>query len=143
MGYCVTIEIDNIVIPSDKVAEALKSINKLHEPQNLNRYASGGSSKGERWYSFTNLGNPPFEDLVEAFDGWRYEAEQLENGDVILTEFNGEKLGDDVYLYQVIAPYVAGKGKISISGEDGGKWSYDFADGEMTSTDRFKKLELL
>ena len=138
MGYCITV-IANIVIKKDCIAEALEAINALHEPSLMEKQAGGGCSDGRKWYSWVN--NPPeggFTDIVEAIDAWRYDAEPINNpygyqevGDISIEHFNGEKWGDDEYLWKAIAPFVRNGSDVSYVGEDGEQWRFEFEDGKV------------
>lgn len=134
MGYCVRIEITDIRILAEKVAECLAAINAMHDPATMRDKAGGGSTDGSVWYSFTR--NPPesgFRSLVNAFEAWRYDAfVDEDDGSVVIDCFDGEKWGDDEQLFQTIAPFVEGEGLILVRGEDGAQWRYTFNNGEMT-----------
>ena len=132
MGYWVSIELNTVHVPAEKVTECLAAINAMHEAKTLKMNAGGGSSTGDSWYSWVD--NPPeggFKTLVEAFGAWRYEARIDEKcGCVIVQDFTGSKWGDDEQLYAVIAPFVK-EGLIECRGEDGALWRYALADGEL------------
>jgi len=136
MGYCVSIEITNVRISADKVAECLAAINAMHEASTLKGNAGGGSTVGDYWYSWVQ--NPPeggFKSLTAAFDAWRYVALVNEvDGDVRLDFFQGEKWGDDEQLFEIIAPFI-NEGLIEVRGEDGARWRYEFEDGSMSRQD--------
>jgi len=123
MGYCISMEIDSVIIPADKVAGCLAAINKMFGPE----------TPEHRSYSWVS---PPkgsgFKTLQEAFDSWRYETEVNKEGDITLMYFIGEKLGDDECLFSVIAPFVKASSRdvtIEILGEDGERWRFVFAAG--------------
>lgn len=133
MGYCVSMDLVGVVIPKKHVKECREAINAMHDPETLRANAGGGSSTGERWYSWVR--NPPkggFKSLVDAFVAWRYSAYVDEDtGDVVVEYFNGEKWGDDEQLYSVIAPFVKTCGEIRCRGEDGAHWRFVFDNGDV------------
>jgi len=132
MGYYVSITIDNIIIPADKVQECLDAINALFQPETMKKYAGGGSfSNNVRAYHYSWVNTPEsgaFDDLIAAFDEWRYEAQLLDDGSVEVVYFTGEKLGDDEILYKTIAPFIT-DGTISLLGEDHDHWRFLFNNG--------------
>jgi len=119
MGYYVQIEIDNVVIPADKVEYCLKAINKLQEKDRSWSWVE----KGER------------ENLQEAFSAWRYSSNFDLEGNLTLEYFEGEKLGDDEILFNTIAPFIRDndpKPMISCVGEEHERWRYIFDNGTIT-----------
>ena len=66
--------------------------------------------------------------IVEYLNEWRWCIE-IEDGNIIDIEFDGEKLGDDEELFKVLAPFVESGSYIEISGEDGDLWRWVFKDG--------------
>ena len=92
----------------------------------------GGYSGGgivERWFSWVNMNElANAETLVEAFDAWRYVFTENEDG-VSLDYFNGEKLGDDDFLWGTMAPFIQDGGYITVIGEDDSFWRWKFNNG--------------
>jgi len=142
MGYCVSIEMDDVVIPADKVQACLAAINEMHTDENLIKHGGSGASgagitkdtpvRKKRWYSWVN--NPDgegFKTLLDAIGSWRYQAEQKDNGDIEILYFNGGKWGDDEQFYTVIAPFVMDNAFIECRGEDNAMWRYEFENGKM------------
>jgi len=115
MGYSFSATCE-VVIPADKVQDCLAAINLLFKKQSR--------------YSWVEAPKEEHTDLVAALDNWRYEAHVQENGDVEISYFQGEKLGDDKVLFQAIAPFA--DGVIYCVGEHGeDHWKWAFADGEL------------
>jgi len=124
MSYCVTILINNVVIPKEKIADCLKAINELHTPENLRKNkASGGDGKDLRYAWVDNpreLGfSNGFPTLTEAINAWNYEVFHNEDGSIALECYDGKKWGDDEVLYKTIAPFVRDGGEIEVIGESG------------------------
>lgn len=127
MGYYVDMRCDDVIIPKKNIAKALKAINGMFTPERLKREARGGSSTGEKWYSWVK--NPPeggFPDLATALSAWSFETSVLDSGDLALDYFSGEKLGQEDLMLQEIAPYVDEGGFIECRGEDNAIWRWYF-----------------
>lgn len=136
MGYCVSMQLNNVVISAEKAQECLLALNTIHESPTLEANASGGSYAGgkktEVFYAWVD--NPPatgFPNLVAAFGAWRYDAAELDDGNIQIEYFNGEKWGDDEFLFRTIAPYVVPGASIEVRGDDDCVWRYRFHDGRV------------
>jgi hypothetical protein len=138
MGYCVTMEISNLVIRKEVIDEALKAINDLFKPATLKKQASGGSYSGGKqthWsYSWVTYPEGGFKALEEALQGWRYASHINDNGDLEIDMFEGEKLGDDQYLWKALAKYLT-DGAIYCRGEDGALWCWEIKHGKFKELD--------
>jgi hypothetical protein len=124
MGYYIEMDITNLLIKQANIKPCLAAINALFPVSENSRYH----------YAWVN--NPPtgsFNTLTEALDEWRYKTEE-NNDDIAVTNFTGEKLGDDEILYKAIAPFIESSAKIVITGEDDCKWEYIFTNGTYTKT---------
>jgi len=142
MGYCIDVEIHDLVIPADKVDDCLAAINGMFTDEKLLSNAGGGAGgpnitaatpvKEKLWYSWVqNPDDDGFDDIQDAFDAWRYDAIVKDDDTVVIQYFTGEKLGDDEQLFNVIAPFVKSGAEIYMHGEDGENWRYVFANGEV------------
>lgn len=136
MGYCVDMTINNLFIPLEKVNDALKAINALHNLQTMKDNQCGGGTfqggKQTNW-SYSWVDNPPtggFKSLEEALDAWRYTASN-QDGNCVVEYFNGEKLGDDTTIWEALAPFVNPKAEIACRGEDGALWKWVFNNGKF------------
>ncbi len=92
MGYCVRMKLD-VVIPKNKVEDCLKAINKLQTEEYAN--------------------------IKDAFEAWRYITSTDSRENVTITFFDGEKWGNDEFLFEAIAPFVWEDSTIHCYGEDG------------------------
>lgn len=112
MGYCMD-QLDSVFrIRKRKQAKALKAIRRLNAREN--KYAWGDII-------------PPANTLVDALNYWRWETEtDPANGDIVSIMFTGEKAGDDLALFQAIAPYVEAGSFIGMIGEDTCMWRWYF-----------------
>ena len=64
--------------------------------------------------------------LLEVFDEIRYSLKTDINGDYELDEFIGEKLGDDLEIFNSIAMYIEPDSFIEFEGEDGDVFRFLF-----------------
>lgn len=82
-----------------------------------------------------------YDNLHDMMEEWRWELEYDDDGNVDAIQFTGEKIGDDLLLFQAIAPFVEAGSYIEMRGEDGSKWKWTF-DGmtckEMLATDTYE-----
>ena len=129
MGYYINVVNHDVLIPNDKKVAALDAIKAM--ATSTNKMGGGGYTGGEvveRWFSWvdmTQLANA--DTLVEAFDAWRYIFTETDEG-VRLEYFNGEKLGDDAFLWETMSPFI-NDGSIEVHGEEGEFWRWKFKDG--------------
>jgi len=131
MGYCIDVVDHYILIPTEQKAAALEAIKAMAVHDNKmggGRYSGGDTP--ERWFSWvdmTQLANA--NTLKEAFDAWRYAFSENDDG-VFLDWFEGEKLGDDDFLWNTMAPFIKDGGFIEVHGEDNFYWRWKFNDGK-------------
>jgi hypothetical protein len=119
MGYRVSIEIGQVVIPKGKIKKCLAALNKLFTTDARFAWVDMPPERG-------------FKSLADVFHAWRYSGttDEAGTGDFTLDYFDGEKWGDDEELYTAIAPFVKSGATIEVRGEDGERWRYLFEDGE-------------
>ena len=136
MGYCVDMRVA-IKIPKENIAQCLAAINAIHASEAVMKKngAHSGSWAGGKCVNLTYawVDNPPkggWKDLDVAFREWRYETDVDDNGNLTVTAFCGEKLGDDIVLFNAIGPYVTKDSFVECHGEDDCHWKYIFTDGE-------------
>lgn len=133
MGYRVDMRLD-VVIPVNKVADALKTINALFGPEKLSGVDYKCVFFQDGLPQFWGVDNPNgtggFQTLIKALEAWRYEANQT-SGDVLIEEFTGEKYGDDKTLFTALAPFIQDGSFITFRGEDDKHWKWVFKDGVM------------
>ena len=137
MGYCVTINLVEVLfLTKEDQDNALRAINALHEPEQLREFARGGEypRTAKSVYSYAWVNNPPeggFATLKKALREWRYDAEDFGSGSIKVTEFTGEKMGQDEVLWNAVAPFVMEHAFIEFAGEDGMLWGYFFENGKL------------
>lgn len=133
MGYCMDQRECKFRIKAENKQLALTAIQNLATQTSK---MSGGSWHGGqqvvKWFGWVNTSdfvNAP--DLKTAMTAWRWEIDEDENGNVVDIWFTGEKLGDDVVLFEAIAPFVEHGSFIEMGGEDGAIWRWVFKDGKV------------
>ena len=136
MGYYINVIDHDVLIPNDQKATALDAIKAM--ATSTNKMGGGGYTGGEvveRWFSWVDMHQlADAHTLVDAFDAWRYIFTETDDG-VRLEYFNGEKLGDDAFLWETMAPFI-NDGFIQVHGEEGEFWRWKFHDGQ------FQEVEL-
>ena len=78
-----------------------------------------------RWVS----GISECETIEEIFDEIRYPLCQNSEGDYEIDDFSGEKLGDDLKIFNSFAKYIEDGQYIEMCGEDGNQWRWRFKNG--------------
>lgn len=121
MSYTVRMSFCEVQIPAAKCEFALEAIKKMHE---------GGASLS--WVDGPSVLKA--KTLIEAFSEWRYEADlDDDTGDIVVSEFTGEKLGDDEHLWDALGPFVKDGAMIECWGEDDEHWRWNFDKGSCES----------
>jgi len=122
-------------IPKDRFNDALAAVKDLAKPKALEKASGGCWSNGEKteshysWVNTNALANAGT--LKEAVDACRWHIEIDQEGDCYNIYFDGEKIGDDMILFEALAPFVESGGFIEMSGEDGALWRWCFEDGKL------------
>lgn len=113
MGYCIDLTEYDFKIKkenADKVLKVLQVYMKTHERP--------------MWVTPKNVIEA--NNIQDAFEEIRYSLITDENGDYILNDFYGEKLGDDKDILNSIAQYVVPDSFIEFEGEDGDDLRLEF-----------------
>jgi len=116
MGYCMSHVGGKFFIANKDKINALKAIKELAKKQD-----------GFRWVDNSEFAES--KTIEEALGAWRWDTDVNNDGDITSLSFTGEKMGDDITLFEAIAPYVKRDSIIEMSGEDGMRWAWYF-DGE-------------
>jgi len=117
MGYCIESNEIRFVIKKENanfVLKALKDFVKTKEKL--------------MWVDIDTILD--CETIEEAFEEIRYPLVENTNGDYKIDYFSGEKLGDDLEIFNSIAPYVEEDSYIEMSGEDDNLWRWVFKNGK-------------
>lgn len=125
MGYCMDQHGSKFCIKEQNIAKAMKAIKALH---------GKGDSSDEGRFAWVDEDFDTKKTLSEILECWRWQIKSP-SMDVEGIEFIGEKLGDDLILFEAIAPYVKKGSYIEMAGEDGARWKWVF-DGKTCSEKR-------
>jgi hypothetical protein len=117
-----------------KAANKEPALNAIKQLATQKNKMSGGSWSGGKELSrnFSWVATEDFVDaktLVEAFEAWRWSAEENKEGDICRLTFEGQKLGDDPVLLGAIAEFVEDGSYLEMIGEDGSLWRWAFEKG--------------
>lgn len=122
MGYCINGG-GTITLREGADEECLAALRKMDERDDKK---SGGGG-GELWFAFANgMEFSNVATIEDVFEIFRIEAKR--EGQTFNLTFAGEKMGDEEFLAETIAPFVA-EGKVEWYGEDGEHWAWQFSDG--------------
>jgi hypothetical protein len=131
MGYSMQLVQSKFCIKKENKDKALEAIRALaSDPTKMSGY---GYSGGQQTRHFSWVTTDEFylaKTLEVALVAWRWKAQTDDaTQDVVDLEFHGEKLGDDSYLWDAIAPFVESGSYLQMAGEDGNSWRWCFKDG--------------
>ena len=134
MGYCIKLEEGQIKLSKENMKKALKELSKHSFIWCDDFYYENIVFEHESKSCWEETDEEEIT-VEEVWDGLRYEVE-YKNCYWIINEFNGEKLGDDEYIFNLIAPYCE-DGYLQYLGEDGERWRYVITDRKCET----KKLD--
>ena len=130
MGYYVHIDDSDWVIEEN--AQALATIREM--PKKYHGIKRGGSSNGERWFSWMNDQDIENAESVESvFNALGFETEKVDNS-FRLTGYDSKTGQEDLFL-AVMAPFTKDGSYIEWCGEDNALWRYEVSDGRMYTFD--------
>lgn len=137
MGYYMDQRESVFTMKSANKEPALHAIKQLADQKSQ---MGGGSWSGGKelsrhfsWVTTEDFVNA--KNIVEAFDAWRWTAEENKEGDIVGLTFKGQKLGNDEVLLRAIAGFVEDGSYIEMIGEDGSVWRWIFQNGTLASRD--------
>jgi hypothetical protein len=108
--------------------EALATIREM--PTKYHAIKRGGSSNGEKWFSWMNDTEIETTDTVEnVFNQLGFETDKVDGG-FQLTAYNSKTGQEDLFL-AVMAPFTKDGSYVEWRGEDGALWRYEIRDGRM------------
>lgn len=113
MGYCMQQGDTRFRISHTKMSAALGALNRL---------AASGQTYSWVYSAVLAKAQSVKEHLAE----WRWNVHQDVVGNITGLSFSGEKLGDDLILFQALAPVVDAGSFIVMHGEDGDCWRWYF-----------------
>lgn len=126
MGYCIYYEEGSIKIKKENMKELLQSLSDYFSYGEKLRWVNG--------FKIEDLNNAEDEEereniFNEIWDDLRYEVKE-EDDYYIITNFLGEKYGDDDILFKLIAPYCE-DGYLQFCGDEGEHFRFVIKDGEF------------
>ena len=144
MGYCMNQREASFKIKKENVEPCLKSLKKL--AAQAGKKGSGGTyanilinrANGKHTLNFSWVDTERFAEvktLKDAIGEWQWDIEMQKDGSVDGIYFSGDKSGDDIQLFEAIAPYVESGSYIEMSGEDGTIWRWKFEEGKCTENE--------
>ncbi|MFZ9728338.1 MAG: hypothetical protein ACO3CD_04935 [Candidatus Nanopelagicaceae bacterium] len=112
--------------------EALATIREM--PVKYHAIKRGGSSNGEKWFSWMNDTEIETTDTVEnVFNQLGFETDKVDGG-FKLTAYNSKTGQEDLFL-AVMAPFTKDGSYIEWRGEDGELWKFEIHGGRMFRTE--------
>lgn len=127
MGYCMRQLKQQFFLPKENVQNAYEAVKTLHGKESI----EDSSGYHFSWVSHDFYKLPNFEEIMKE---WRWKPTFDEQGNVTKLTFTGEKFGDDIKLFNTIAPFVQTNSFIEMRGEDGAQWTWTFQDNHVSET---------
>lgn len=114
-----------------EITESPESLATVREmPTKYHAIKRGGSSNGEKWFSWMNDTDIENAETVEkVFNQLGFDTETVDGG-FKLTGYNSKTGQEDLFL-AVMAPFTKNGSYIEWRGEDGALWAYHIKDGRM------------
>lgn len=130
MGYYI-----DLTSSSWEIAESAESLATVREmPKKYHAIKRGGSSNGDKWFSWMNDIEIETAESVEAvFNALGFETTKTEGG-FTLNSYNSKTGQEDLFL-AVMAPFTKDGSDIEWRGEDGALWKFEVRGGRMFRTD--------
>lgn len=118
-----------------EITESPESLATVREmPVKYHAIKRGGSSNGEKWFSWMNDTDIETAETVETvFNQLGFETEKVDGG-FRLTAYNSKTGQEDLFL-AVMAPFTKNGSYIEWRGEDGAQWKHEVRDGRMFISD--------
>lgn len=119
MGYHMFLLHSDIFISQEKHDSALATI----------KSAMAAEGKREEFAFVSKQSCLLVETFVDVMRIWRWLPECDDDGNIVSLDFLGEKLGNEDFLFGVIAPFVKDGSNVQMAGEDGRVWQWLFHSG--------------
>jgi hypothetical protein len=129
MGYYVTTEDINIIVPKDLLEPAYKAVLAMNEDDNLKRGGSYGSER-KFWFSWMPEDLSTLADLKAVIENLGFDTNYNEAGDLVLGHYDSKTGQEDLFL-DAIAPFVQEMSYAIWKGEDNSYYKWEFNDGKM------------
>lgn len=138
MGYYVEIIESDAFIPADRIEEACRGMEPMMQPDHVAKHGQGGSwsngGRSEVWYSWVNtqecIDLLAKNDLAGFLEHWGFETYTGADGDIHLDHYN-RKTGQEEYMLQNLAPFIAPNTYMKWRGEENEMWAFIFEDGKL------------
>jgi hypothetical protein len=117
MGYGMSQDEAKFTIGKDKRSAALKKLKALVKTTKLMWVTAEDILKAKT--------------LANAMEELRWPIEEDEDGNVVSIDFQGEKAGDEMKFFGVLAEFVDTGCFIEMHGEDGSRWRWVFSNGKV------------
>lgn len=132
MGYYVHTAEVNFRIKKANLDKAYQAVCEINKHNDLK---GGGSSTGEKWFSWMMADYPAHcKDIFEVLHQLGFEvvvSEDPENkGDIMWLSYDS-KTGDEKVFFTALAPFIEDGSFINWVGEDHDLWQWMFKDGKM------------
>lgn len=126
MGYYI-----DLVDAEWEITESPESLATIREmPTKYHAIKRGGSSNGEKWFSWMNDTDIETAETVESvFNQLGFETETVDGG-FKLVAYNSKTGQEDLFL-AVMAPFTKDGSYIEWRGEDGALWKFEIHNGRM------------
>ena len=126
MGYYVRIE--SVDWEIKETPEALATIREM--PKKFHHLKRGGSSSGEKWFSWMNDTEIETTETVQnVFNQLGFETQKTDDGFQLLGY--DSKTGQEDLFLAVMAPYTVSGSSIEWVGEDNALWRHHISEGKM------------
>ena len=130
MGYYVTTEDINIIVPKDLLEPAYKAVLAMNEDDNLKRGGGGMGTERKFWFSWMPEDLSTLTDLKDVMENLGFDTNYNEAGDLVLGHYDSKTGQEDLFL-DAIAPFVQEMSYAIWKGEDNSFYKWEFNDGKM------------
>jgi len=121
MGYCINLIDADFFISGQNKGKALEAIKKM-----------AGSVSHLAWVNNNEvLESETLENAMDCFRWPLVPDDDLDLGDIVNINFEGEKSGSEDELFACLAPFVRHGSWIEVHGEDGASWRHYFMNGKL------------
>jgi hypothetical protein len=117
MGYCAQLVESKFFIKRDNLEHVFRSIQA---------YAQRAIASGEHIYWVTPRTLLAADTVEAQFRHWGWPVKRDFNGNVAGIGFEHEKIGEEMKLFELIAPFVEKGSYLDMAGEDGANWRWSF-----------------
>lgn len=134
MGYCIDLIGGNAVLPAANQEEAMARLVQLDKTGHKSGGSWGGGQPEQKWFSWVdqNWIAKANGSVQAALEEWRFYFEPNEQGDLVISHFEGEKMGDEDQLFNALSSLMTGF--LEFMGEDGMHWRVHFGGDKTTET---------